>query len=277
MVFSVTLVCVISLIRYFTGPELALSPFYLFSIVLVTWSVNLTAGILISVASAVSWLIADLMMLDSFSMVFIPYLNETFRLIVFLFITIIIDKLKCSFENQRKLARTDHLTGIANMRAFTDYANLEIYKARRKKLPISVIYLDIDNFKQVNDDLGHPIGDELLRLVAKTLKQNIRAIDMVARYGGDEFCLLLSETGTESALLVARKLKRKLLKNVNDSDWTVTFSVGVVTYNTPPDSVDAMINKADVQMYLAKKNGKNKIESIVFAKQITPICSAEAA
>ena len=186
-------------------------------------------------------------------------MNETFRLIVFLIITLIIARLKRANDNHKELARTDPLTGIANRRAFFDLANLELNKARRYQSQISVIYMDIDNFKQVNDHLGHHIGDRLLRAAAKTIKNNIRAIDLIARWGGDEFCILLSETGADSAALVARKLKRKLLELVHNSNWPVTFSFGVVTYKDLPDSVEAMINAADSQMYIAKKNGKNRI------------------
>jgi len=214
----------------------------------------------ISFTSAVSWLIADLMMLNSFSNHLIPYLNETFRLIVFLIITCILSRLKTSLDNHKELARTDHLTGILNRRAFLDLANLELNKARRYRTPLSVLYMDVDNFKQINDRQGHRAGDELLRLVAKTIKNHIRAIDITARFGGDEFGILLSETGSESATLVARKLENKLIELVQHCGWPVTFSTGVVTFERLPASVGEMINAADSQMYLAKQNGKNRIQ-----------------
>jgi diguanylate cyclase (GGDEF)-like protein len=258
--FGIFLVLVIGVIRYLTGPELALSLFFLFPIALVTWQVGRWAGILISIASTLSWLVADLLMLGSFSNAFIPYLNETFRLIVFLIIALTIFELRTALENQRELAGTDPLTSVANRRAFYDLANMELNKARRYQTPISVLYMDIDNFKQINDHFGHPTGDKLLGAVARTIKNNIRAIDIVARLGGDEFGILLAETGAESAALVARKLKKKLLELMQDNGWSVTLSVGAVTFEILPDSVDEMINTADSQMYNAKKNGKNRIQ-----------------
>ena len=260
IILCLLLVLAIGVIRYLTGPELALSLFYLFPIALVTWHVGRWAGILISIASTLSWLVADLLMLSSFSNAFIPYLNETFRLIVFLIMTHTIFQLRTALENHRELAGTDPLTSVANRRAFYDLANMELSKARRYQTPISVLYMDIDNFKQINDHFGHHIGDKLLRAVAETIKNNIRAIDVVARLGGDEFGILLAETKAESAALVARKLKKKLLELMQDNGWSVTLSVGAVTFEILPGSVDEMINTADSQMYNAKKNGKNRIQ-----------------
>jgi len=125
--------------------------------------------------------------------------------------------------------------------------------------PFSVVYIDIDNFKNINDNLGHNVGDRLLCSVAKMIKQNIRVIDILARLGGDEFGIFLSETGAEAAGLVASKLKNKLFCLMQGNGWSVTFSMGVVTFEIFPDSVDEMIKAADSQMYAAKKKGKNRI------------------
>ena len=257
----------IGVIRYLTGPEWALSALYLFPIILVTWKAGIGAGIFISFTSAISWLIADLMMVNVFSNAIIPYLNETFRLLVFMVITFIIHKLRTALENQKELAGTDPLTSVANRRAFYDLANLELNTARRYQTPISFIYLDIDNFKTINDNFGHRIGDKLLRSVANTIENNIRAIDLIVRFGGDEFGILLAETDSKSATQVAEKLKKKLLELVHDNGWPVTFSAGVATFISPPGSIDELIDTADAQMYFAKKNGKNRTRYKVIAEE----------
>ena len=266
IILCLFLVLVIGVFRYLSGPELALSLFYLFPIALATWHVGRWAGISMSIASTMSWLAADLLMLSSFSNALIPYLNESFRLIVFLIISHIIFGLRTALEKHRELAGTDPLTSVANRRAFYDLANMELNKARRYQTPISALYLDIDDFKQINDRFGHHIGDMLLRAVAEAIKKNIRAIDVVARFGGDEFGILLAGTGAEAAALVARKLKKKLLELMQDNGWSVTLSVGAVTFEILPDSVDEMINAADCQMYQAKKNGKNRIHYKIIAE-----------
>ena len=257
--FCLLLAILIGVVRYLTGPEFALSLFYLFPIILATWYAGKWVGVLLSLVSAVSWLMADLAMRHAFSNSLIPFLNESFRLVVFLFITFILLKLKNAVNTQKELARTDPLTLVHNRRAFNDLADLEITKARRSKKPTSVLYVDIDNFKKINDHFGHRIGDSLLCSVAKTIKTNIRAIDIMARLGGDEFCILLAETGSGAVALVARKLKEKLMGMMQNDNWPVTFSIGVVTFENPPDSVDQLITAADAQMYFAKSQGKNRI------------------
>jgi diguanylate cyclase (GGDEF)-like protein len=265
-IFCLLVVVLIGVIRYLTGPELALSLFYLFPIILGAWYVGKWAGVLLSMVSALSWLMADLAMLHAFSSILIPFLNETFRLVVFLIITLILVKLKNAIDTHKTLARTDSLTLVHNRRAFHDLAELELSKARRSQKPLSVLYVDIDNFKQINDRFGHQLGDALLGSVAKTIKSNIRAIDIIARLGGDEFAILLAETGSGAVALVARKLKEKLLGLKRNFNWPVTFSIGVVTFENPPGSVDQLIAAADAQMYFAKSNGKNRIHYKIVAE-----------
>jgi diguanylate cyclase (GGDEF)-like protein len=249
----------IGLIRLLTGPEFALSLFYILPIALATWYAGRWFGITVSLASAASWLIADLKMLPAFSSAWIPYLNETFRLAVFLIITLILAKSKKTMDGYKALSRTDPLTGIPNRRAFYDLAEMELNKARRYQKPLSVLYVDIDNFKNINDHFGHYTGDTLLCSVAKMIKSNIRAIDILGRFGGDEFVILLAQTGPESVALVARKLKDKLSHLVQRNNWPVTFSIGAVTFERPPARVDQLIDTADSQMYFAKNRGKNRI------------------
>jgi diguanylate cyclase (GGDEF)-like protein len=264
--FCLLLAILIGVIRYLTGPEFALSLFFLFPIILGTWYVGRLAGVLLSLVSAFSWLMADLVMLHAFSSALIPFLNETFRLVVFLIITFILVKLKKAIDTHKALARIDSLTLVHNRRAFHDLADLELTKARRSKKPLSVLYVDIDNFKQVNDHFGHHVGDTLLCSVAKTIKTNLRAVDLIARIGGDEFCILLAETGSGAVALVARKLKEKLLGLMQNYNWPVTCSIGVITFENPPDSVDQLIDAADAQMYFAKSRGKNRIHYKIVAE-----------
>jgi diguanylate cyclase (GGDEF)-like protein len=151
------------------------------------------------------------------------------------------------------------LTELLNMRAFYDLAYVEVNRARRFKRPFTVAYMDVDNFKMVNDQFGHETGNILLRLIADTLKANIRAIDLTARLGGDEFVILLGETGSESAHVVFSKLQEQIIDAFDRNRWPVTLSIGAVTYNKPPDTIDDMLRKTDKLMYSAKNSGKNKI------------------
>jgi diguanylate cyclase (GGDEF)-like protein len=136
---------------------------------------------------------------------------------------------------------------------------MEINRARRYEHPLTVVYIDLDNFKKINDLYGHITGDNLLRLVADTVKNNIRLTDTVARLGGDEFAILLPETGPELAEAITHKVQKINLEIMQKNGWPVTFSIGVVTFIDPPSTVDEILKASDHLMYVAKNNDKNNI------------------
>jgi diguanylate cyclase (GGDEF)-like protein len=181
------------------------------------------------------------------------------RLGAFLFITYFVSALRRSLEQERELARTDALTGVLNRRSYFEAADMEIKRARRHRHPFTVAYLDIDDFKEINDRSGHSAGDAALRAVAETVARNIREVDTVARLGGDEFALLLPETDEDAAEAVVARVSRSLDELTARERWPVSFSIGVVTWTTPPRTVDLMIKQADDTMYRVKNTGKNRI------------------
>ncbi|MBU1171400.1 MAG: diguanylate cyclase [Proteobacteria bacterium] len=255
----VVMAVLIGILRYATGPELSLSLFYLFPVSLAAWKSGKVPGILIACFCALTWLVADLGMQDRFSSPMIPLINELLRLMVFLFVALQVSTMKMVMDAHKKTARTDSLTGIPNRLSFLEYSEFEINKSRRDKRPISLIFLDVDNFKAVNDTKGHHEGDILLSNVAATLSQVIRVTDFAARLGGDEFAVLLWRSGAEDSYQVAMKIKEQLLKLVKRKHWPVTFSLGLVTYEAIPASVHEMVDEADKLMYQAKQKGKNTI------------------
>ena len=261
--FSLALIIIICTAQYYSGPEVVFSLFYIFPIMLATWKTGIWAGIFLSFSSAFLMLYIEKFLLNLFPNTITPFLNNIFRLIIFLIITYIVSELKISLEKQKELARIDPLTSIANNRAFYEAANMEFEKAKRHGFPISVLYMDLDNFKEVNDRLGHSTGDHLLKIVAQTIIKNIRTIDTVARLGGDEFGILLPQTGPDSAFIVAGKIKEMIMLIMKKNNWPVTTSIGVVSYLKSPQSVDEMIKKADLLMYSAKSGGKNTIKQTV--------------
>ncbi|MBU0993781.1 MAG: GGDEF domain-containing protein [Proteobacteria bacterium] len=259
LVFCFSLTVFIGLARYYTGTEYALSVFYLFPITIAAWHSGFAAGFFISVSSACSWLIADLILLDTFSKPLVPYINETFRLIVFLFMAYLVSELKNACFTQEQLARTDALTGLLNRRAFLEYMEIEFNKVKRFGHVVSIIYIDVDDFKRVNDVLGHSGGDRLLCVIAGIIQSNIRIIDVSARLGGDEFSVLLPQTDADAAFLVATKIQKKLFNVKLGHNWHPSVSMGVATYECLPESIHDMIKKADTLMYAAKQSGKNTI------------------
>ena len=257
---GVVQVLVLWIIDYVTGPDFSFVVFYLFPVFLVTWFAGKQAGIAISLMSGIAWFVADVLTAPADVSDAIPYLNLVTKLGFFLVVNFTISSLKVSLEREREMARTDYLTRVANSRYFAEIASNEIKRAGRYLHPFTVAYLDIDDFKSVNDRWGHSTGDQLLALVADTIRSNIRATDSIARLGGDEFVFLLPETGYDAASVVIQKVNQSLQAAMGRKGWPVTFSIGVVTFRTPPDSVDGMIRVADAFMYSVKHSGKNRIQ-----------------
>lgn len=189
--------------------------------------------------------------------------NLSVQLSVFLALAFLLHALKGRLEAEQLLARTDPLTLLSNRRAFVESAAVELERSRRTGQPITVAYVDVDHFKTVNDLLGHGQGDALLSAVAATLRGGTRAVDCVARLGGDEFGLLLVDTGEDTAAALLERIHASLLAVVRESGWNVTFSVGAVTFATPPLSVDEMIGRADQLMYERKRCGRNGVRHVV--------------
>ena len=168
---------------------------------------------------------------------------------------------KIAAEKIAALARTDSLTGLPNRAAFLERLNLEFARARRGGNQFAVHYLDLDHFKDVNDTLGHPVGDELLRAVAERLSSCVRETDMVARFGGDEFAMLqddIADIGNVETL--AAKIGEVLAAAfaINGNQVSTSASIGIVPYRSDIAGVDAMMMKADLALYRAKNDGRNQ-------------------
>ena len=256
---GIALVLMLWAVDYLTGPDISFVVFYLFPVFLVTWFAGTGLGMIISLLSGTAWYTADILTATAYSHPSVPYLNLVTKLGFFLVVNATVSMLRTSLLRERELARTDYVTSVANSRYFAEIAAQEIRRAGRYLHPFTVAYLDIDDFKQVNDTWGHSTGDALLIEVAATIRENIRSTDTVARLGGDEFALLLPETGYEASDVVVRKVRESMLDVMGNKGWPVTFSIGVVTFRTPPENVDSMIRTADGFMYEVKHAGKNSI------------------
>jgi diguanylate cyclase (GGDEF)-like protein len=240
-----------------TGPDVAFTLLYLGPIGFATWFVSLPAGVAVSVASAIASFGVDL----STRRIPLPGAilawNLGVQLGVFLALVALLAALKNRLEGEQLLARTDPLTLVANRRAFLELAAVEIERARRTGRPLTVAYLDCDDFKVINDRFGHAQGDALLTLVATTLRGGTRSMDVVARLGGDEFGLLLVDTDGPTAAALVDRLRTAVQASMAGRGWIMTLSVGACTFVAPPRSVDDMLLHADRLMYEAKRAGKD--------------------
>lgn len=166
------------------------------------------------------------------------------------------------FAKEQVLARTDSLTDLYNRRYFFELAMREFSASLRYQRPLTIILFDIDGFKQVNDTFGHALGDSVLAQVAQTAATRVRDVDVLARYGGDEFIILLPQTNEKQAFLIAERIRKTVastpLENEN-SPFVITLSIGVAEIiNSPQDEcIEDVIRRADKALYKAKKNGRN--------------------
>ena len=160
----------------------------------------------------------------------------------------------------RALSVTDTLTGLFNRRFFRDRLSVEMQRVRRSEKPCSLIMLDLDKFKPVNDTHGHQAGDELLRAVADIIRNNIRSVDMPVRYGGDEMAVILPDTSLIAAHKIAERIRNELEKDPKTAQYKVTASLGLATHHHwDSEEMDGLIRRADQALYTAKSQGGNTV------------------
>lgn len=167
-------------------------------------------------------------------------------------------------NSQMELANTDPLTGISNRRFFFDIATKLIKISSRTKTSLSILMIDIDFFKTINDTYGHLVGDDVLKYLTRHIENSLRESDIFARFGGEEFVVLLPETDLEEGLIVAEKIRLLFSENIyieNKVSIPFTVSIGVSQYKNEP-LLEKVIQRADEALYKAKNNGRNKVESI---------------
>lgn len=256
---------ILGIIDFLTGYEISSSLFYLLPISFGAWYAGKRAGVAISIISAITWEEVGRLGGITYSYPAIPYWNALTRLGFFIIVTILLSMVKQELEREQELSRTDSLTGANNLRAFKEISVAEIARASRYAHPFTVVYIDIDDFKVVNDRLGHNMGDALLQVVVRTLRANTRVTDSVARLGGDEFAILLPETGDKNAEGVISKIHQSLLGEMQQHQWPITFSIGVLTCIAIPHTYEEMIKRVDDLMYIVKTNGKNAINYSIYA------------
>ncbi|MFH2007786.1 MAG: diguanylate cyclase [bacterium] len=165
------------------------------------------------------------------------------------------------YKQMEEMATTDGLTGLVNHRTFQDRFSEMLARAERAEKPVTLLLTDIDHFKSVNDTYGHPVGDAVLRSVAKVLQEQARTVDVVARYGGEEFALVLEDTDSQGALILAERIREEVgaLKHPSDQGtFACTMSLGVASYPDDGKHKQLLVERADQALYHAKEHGRNQ-------------------
>jgi len=166
------------------------------------------------------------------------------------------------FEEVQNLALTDALTGLYNRRGLFEIGHIEFSRTHRLERPFSIIMIDIDHFKPINDQYGHPIGDQVLQFMASELQSTVRGTEIVGRYGGEEFAILLSGSDGKAAMEFAERLRATIEKTpfcVEESEIWITISLGVAEYNENNPNLETLVARADQALYVAKQMGRNRV------------------
>lgn len=251
------MVALLGWLDYVTGFELSFSFFYLLPIAVCAWYGRRSDAYWIAFISTFVWAVSNRLAGQVYSNEFIRVFNSGVRLVVFLLFAWLLEELKRVNLHEASLARTDPLTGIYNHREFYMRVGIEIDHIARFGEVFSIAYIDLDNFKQVNDTRGHSAGDDLLKEITQAISRTIRQSDVFARLGGDEFALLFPRVDQEGVQVVMGKIEKTINEELNSLHSPVTFSAGVVTYHMPPSNINEIIAVSDSLMYQAKSLGKN--------------------
>ncbi len=259
MAVTVLVLAAVSYADYVSGVQASLSLFYLAPVALSAWYVGRAWGCLMAVSSTALWYLNDWFAGKQFAPPTVFLWDVIMMAGVFVTVALVFDGLHRALSREREMALHDPLTGLFNSRGFFIEVQREIERARRTGSPAALLYIDLDDFKRVNDTMGHMEGDRVLKSMADALMESCRSVDLVARLGGDEFAVFLPDTAEDEAKVAATRLINFLSEKAKGGALKVTASAGLATYAQPPLSIDQALKDADEAMYSQKASGKNGI------------------
>lgn len=252
-------VAVVGAIDYVTGIEVRVFPLYFLPVALAAWRVSRTAAIAVATLATGTWTVANQIAGRHYAHAYVWPINVGTQLVSFLVIGLLVAELQHRLRLERDLSRLDALTGLPNRRAFVERSGILLALARRARRPITVAYLDLDHFKQVNDRRGHQAGDRVLARTAEAVQGACRSTDLLARLGGDEFALLLPDTDVAGAGIVLERVRAAVAATMRADGDPCTASIGAAAYVRAPGAVEEAIAGADAVMYRAKLAGKDRV------------------
>jgi len=245
-------------IRAATDGELAFASLALLPVLAIAWIGGRRNGLLMAFLAAGMWVVGDIASARQFSAPWIPWANALTRLVMYSVVALLAAQVRLQFERENERATLDMLTGLQNRRAFLELGGGEVVRSKRYAHPMAVIFLDLDDFKQLNDTRGHATGDLALKATARALLGALRSTDRVARLGGDEFAIMIPETGFDAAAEAGKKIFNAV-KTALGKFPPVGASVGVAWFGVADRSFPDMLKAADELMYEVKESGKDNV------------------
>jgi diguanylate cyclase (GGDEF)-like protein len=253
---ALALIAVAVAARYLIPPRFSVAFIFLLPVSFATWFISWAAGAVIAVAGALFLLYFDLRFTNAGAAG--ACWNAFINLTVGGTFIYIFAELRALYSREIDLSRRDPLTGLLNRRGFMETVVTETHRMARHRRPLTIAYVDVDNFKLINDRYGHEAGDEFLTGLGRNMAARLRITDCLARVGGDEFAILLPETDEAAARRVVGEIHQALRRFSSGHNAAATVSVGAVTFASAL-TADAMIAMADRAMYAIKQNGKNNV------------------
>ncbi len=267
---SLVLILLVAALDQVTGYEISFSVFFLIPILIAVGYGNRNMGYAASVVSAGAWMTVEKISAVPYSQAWILYWNTGVRLTFFLLFAYLAAQLRTNFVRHRQLARTDSLTGLLNRVGFMESAAGTFDTATHRRKATTIAFIDLDDFKKINDTFGHEQGDAVLGFVAKELSRSLRKSDVVARYGGDEFAILLPNTDSSGATVLLEKLHDRVLEGLRNSEWSVVgLSIGAIVLDRGDVDLAEALHTADTLMYRAKNSGSGKSSKGVIIESVS--------
>lgn len=253
-------ILLLGFIDLITAYPFSISAFYLIPISIAAWYGNHTLGYIAGLLSAAWWVIVQVTTLQPHVQQWIPYWNTATHLVLFTVVAYLVAELKVQLVRQQQLARMDDLTGLLSRAGFFDRAAVVTSAAARYGNTIAAAYIDLDNFKNINDTWGHSQGDEVLKSIGYQLSRSSRKSDVVARLGGDEFSVLLPNTNLPGARVYFNNLHSALQSELQQRGWSMLgISVGAAVFDQGTPDIEDALRLADSLMYRAKGNSQEKV------------------
>ncbi len=256
----------LGILRTSTDAEYAFASAAIVPVVVIAWVDGYRSGLFLSFLAAAMWISTDLITGRQFSSHWVPFLNGMTRLATYVLVAYLIARVKTLMVQINAIAHYDALTGLHNRRAFFDAGEEEVMRSRRYLRPLAVAFLDLDDFKRLNDSLGHKTGDLALKAVAAALLEHLRPTDRIARIGGDEFAVILPEVSYQAASEAGNKLVVAI--NIALEKFPpAAVSIGIAWFENAAIGFPEMMEAADVLMYEIKQAGKRGVRT----RRIDPV------
>ena len=259
---SIGLVVAVGAAEISSGFEPSLFPLYVIPVALAAWAVRPRTAYALAAVAVTLPIPFSALAGEPIGGAVIWSVSSNFALLAIL--VVLLTTLKRRLSDEAAFVATDTLTGLLSRGSFIEQLDAELSRAARYGRAFTLAYVDLDNFKAVNDLEGHDAGDELLRRVADALRFSTRQTDVLGRLGGDEFAAVLPETTGGATGSVLENLRKQLIQALSKGGWPVTVSIGAVTFEVPIDSSREALQVADMAMYSVKRSGKDGIHHVVW-------------